>query len=282
MKLSPRLHFPPALRTTQTTTARRLPPPLVSAALLWMSLAALPAEPLKFDTLTTTDGKTYQKVEVVSQDAIGIKINHDGGIARLAFEKLPEELQKHFGYDPAKAAAQQTEEAQQERQHQQQMDRELLRKQQEQRKPPPPTGTPAVGSPESGPGAADDTPATTTDFDLEAPPDEAELSKLEAYIIGMKVKMDAAQQEITALQAKAAIEAAKMKTIRQIDSRGNQTFYTIPDKSAQFRAKSLTRKAGELTKKIDHARHLVGVAEAKYARLTGTPGTPAPPARKRP
>ena len=111
---------------------------------------------------------------------------------------------------------------------------------------------------------------------MEAPPDEAALSKLEAYIIGMKAKMETAQQEVTALQAKAAMEAVKMKTVRQLDSRGNETVYTIPDKSAQFRAKSLTRKAGELTKKVEQARQLVAAAEAKYARLKTTPVAPQP------
>jgi hypothetical protein len=279
MNLLTKLHFRPhpalpPLRSAKTTPGFRLPPMRVCAALLGLAVATLPAEPVKFDSVTTTDGKTYQKVEVVSQDAIGIKIKHEGGIARLAFDKLPEELQTRFGYDPAKAVAQQTEEIRQERQQQQQLNQELLRQQQEQRKQKP--KTPAPGTPDSVPSGNDEAP--TTGFDLDTPPDEAVLPKLGAYIISMKAKMESAQQEVTALQAKATMEGMKMKTVRQIDSRGNETVYSIPDKSAQFRAKSLTRKAGELTKKIEQARQLVAAAEAKYARLAATPATPPPAA----
>ena len=281
-----KLHFRPnPTLPTKTTPGFRLSPIRVRAALLGLAVATLAAEPVKFDSVRTTDGKTYQKVEVVSQDAIGIKIKHEGGIARLAFEKLPEDLQTRFGYDPAKAAAQQTEEARQERQHQQQLNQELLRQQQEQRKPNPQQKTPAPGTPDPAPNGNNETPAPTTEFDFDTPPDEAVLSKLDAYIIGMKAKMDSAQQEVATLQAKATAEGMKMKTVRQVDSRGNETIQSIPDKSAQFRAKSLTRKAGELTKKIEHARQLVAAAEAKRARLAATPATPqpaAPPGSQRP
>jgi hypothetical protein len=285
MNPSTKLHFrpDPALpppRSVKTTAGFKLPPMRVCAALLGLAVATLPAEPVKFDSIKTTDGKTYQKVEVVSQDAIGIKIKHEGGIARLGFDKLPEELQTRFGYDPAKAVAQQTEEIRQERQQQQQLNQELLRQQQEQRKQKPQPKTPAPGTPDSVPSGNDEAP--TTGFDLDTPPDEAVLPKLGAYIISMKAKMESAQQEVTALQAKATMEGMKMKTVRQIDSRGNETVYSIPDKSAQFRAKSLARKAGELTKKIEQARQFVTAAEAKYARLAATPQPAAPPSGQRP
>jgi hypothetical protein len=54
-------------------------------------------------TITTTDGNVYlgAKLREVAPDGITI-VDSDGG-AKIAFEKLPPELQLKFGYDPQKA-----------------------------------------------------------------------------------------------------------------------------------------------------------------------------------
>jgi hypothetical protein len=54
---------------------------------------------------TTSDGKTYRDVKVVSHDAAYVTIlNADGG-GRVLLATLNPDLQKRFGYDPVKAAA---------------------------------------------------------------------------------------------------------------------------------------------------------------------------------
>lgn len=55
--------------------------------------------------ITTTDGKTYEG-KITRVEASAITVMHTGGIARIDFARLPEEVQKKYGYDPEKAAAQ--------------------------------------------------------------------------------------------------------------------------------------------------------------------------------
>ena len=77
---------------------------LTASTLSAQSESLIPAK------LTLKDGTTYEGVKVTGMDAIGITIVHDTGIARLALDQFPKEVQDKLGYDPAKAAAQQQEE----------------------------------------------------------------------------------------------------------------------------------------------------------------------------
>jgi hypothetical protein len=70
----------------------------------FLAMAATAAEPAKIPTLTTTDGKTYKAVTITKVEPDGIRIMHDGGMAKIPFEKLSEALRKQHGYDPKKAA----------------------------------------------------------------------------------------------------------------------------------------------------------------------------------
>lgn len=59
--------------------------------------------------IITTDGITYNapKLKSVQPDGLLVEYHPDGGgtgLAKLKFAKLPESLQKQFGYDPGKAA----------------------------------------------------------------------------------------------------------------------------------------------------------------------------------
>lgn len=74
--------------------------------LLLLALVALGMgeELKKFDTLTTTAGRTYNKVTVTKIEPDGIRISHDSGSAKIPFEKLTPELQKELGgFDPVTA-----------------------------------------------------------------------------------------------------------------------------------------------------------------------------------
>jgi hypothetical protein len=55
--------------------------------------------------LKTVDGEVYKNIVVSKQDATGIQISHDDGLAFIDFLNLSEKEQKEFGYDPAKYAA---------------------------------------------------------------------------------------------------------------------------------------------------------------------------------
>jgi hypothetical protein len=54
---------------------------------------------------TTTDGKTYKGVSVEKVEPDAVTILDDDGGALVPLAKLTPDLQKRFGYDPAKAAA---------------------------------------------------------------------------------------------------------------------------------------------------------------------------------
>ena len=60
--------------------------------------------------ITTTDGVTYNNPKLSRVEPDGLLVEYQPatggtGLARLKFAKLPESLQKQFGYDPAKAAS---------------------------------------------------------------------------------------------------------------------------------------------------------------------------------
>jgi hypothetical protein len=71
--------------------------PLILLAAFSSSLAA--------EDWTTSDGKTYKDVKVVSHGDAYVTILDDSGGGRVLIATLNPDLQKRFGYDPVKAAA---------------------------------------------------------------------------------------------------------------------------------------------------------------------------------
>ncbi len=58
----------------------------------------------EWDSLTTLDGKVYEKVTLRGKTASGIKIFHKAGAATIPFENLPPEVQEELGgFDKAAA-----------------------------------------------------------------------------------------------------------------------------------------------------------------------------------
>lgn len=57
------------------------------------------------DDFKLSDGKEYKGVTVSRVDPDGIAVVTDSGIEKIYFVNLPAEIQKKYGYDPAKAAA---------------------------------------------------------------------------------------------------------------------------------------------------------------------------------
>ena len=67
--------------------------------LLVCALAGFACVRLFAEDFTTTDGKKFEGVTVTRIEADGITVMTDSGIAKLFFAKLPEEVQKKYGYD---------------------------------------------------------------------------------------------------------------------------------------------------------------------------------------
>ncbi len=52
--------------------------------------------------VTTLDGKTYKDARVTGVEANGVHISFREGVVEVPFDQLPQELQRQYGYDPAK------------------------------------------------------------------------------------------------------------------------------------------------------------------------------------
>jgi hypothetical protein len=55
--------------------------------------------------ITTLDGKTYKDAQVTNIEADGVHISFREGVVKVPFDQLPQELQRQYGYNPAKTNA---------------------------------------------------------------------------------------------------------------------------------------------------------------------------------
>ena len=58
---------------------------------------------LRADDFTTVDGNHYTHATIKRVEPDGLVIAYDDGVIKLKFQKLPPEIGKKYGYDPAKA-----------------------------------------------------------------------------------------------------------------------------------------------------------------------------------
>src|SRR4051812_34416926 len=70
---------------------------------LALAAAVFAADSLPPNELTTLKGKTYRGVKVTKIEPDGIRIVHDGGLAKVVMEELPESWRERFNFDPAAA-----------------------------------------------------------------------------------------------------------------------------------------------------------------------------------
>lgn len=78
---------------------------LAVATGLLLQLSAFLALASDLPDSLTVDGEKYEQVRWGNATPSTVTIYHKTGIAAIPLEKLPAELQQHFGYDPQKAAA---------------------------------------------------------------------------------------------------------------------------------------------------------------------------------
>ena len=73
--------------------------------ILFVSLIVLACARLSAEDFTTIEGKKYEGVTVSRVEPDGLMVVTDSGIAKIPFARLPEDVQKKYGYDPKTAAA---------------------------------------------------------------------------------------------------------------------------------------------------------------------------------
>jgi hypothetical protein len=86
------------------------------------------------EDLTTTEGRVYKNVTVRKVEPDGLSISHESGLAKIPFTKLPEEVQKKHGYDPAKGKAYAEEEGKKQAAAEEQLAKDVRRALQDQKK----------------------------------------------------------------------------------------------------------------------------------------------------
>lgn len=75
----------------------------IKVVLFLCSMAVLVAAVDCFSAdITTLDGKTYKDALVTGVEADGVHISFRDGVVKVPFDQLPQELQRQYGYDPAK------------------------------------------------------------------------------------------------------------------------------------------------------------------------------------
>ncbi len=208
------------------------------------------ALPLEFGTLKTRDGKVLEGAKIIGHDAVGVKVVHAGGTARVAFERLPKDLADRFPRDREAAKDQLEKEARQEAAHDRAVDRAIVTKETDGPEEGP-AGSPVEGLPE-----------------LKGDP-EVKIAQLEAYIRRLETGIEKANQvSQDALDRAAKYASSASTSVTRYDSKGRATTREVTNKSRLKRAKFQREKAEREQEKIKRARELIADARKEIVELT--------------
>lgn len=223
------------------------------ATCIFLACVASAAAGEILESLRTLNGKEYLKVEILSHDAVGLRIRYDSGTARIPFVNLPEDIRKRYGYDPAKAAEQKQKEQQQQAEH----DR------------PPGVPAPPV-KPGAGPVVA--APAGQAPLPKLETPDGKTPGELLASVKGLKQKIAVAAKRSVTLKMDARTERSRTRMAPDgVNGSGRPEFKMVPDKSGYAKARKYEEEAALLDRQIAAAKGLIETARKQYEALTGNP-----------
>lgn len=168
--------------------------------LLWVAVAPLSFAAEVLEALKTRGGREYFKVEVLTNDDVGIRIRHEAGTARIPYEDLPDALQSKYRAEKKKAALIKIEatNAEQERIRHEQEKSEQALSEEKAKSSAKPRPQPALTKPDA-------------ESDFEAPAENKEVVKLEAYITQMKETAKAAAAEASRLRTQDSGQRAAIK-----------------------------------------------------------------------
>lgn len=199
--------------------------------------------PLDVGTLTTTDNRVYEGVKVVGQDAVGLKITHAGGTARVAYEKLPAALAKRFPRDPDAAKKQKEEEAKAEAAHDRAVAKALADE-----------GEENAGTLEKAPEMKGD--------------NQAKIAAMEGYIVRLQQGIAEAQAEVEKSRLRAAdLRADASYSVTTTDSKGNSRTDYRTNGSKVKKAEYHDKRAKNYEAKIAQAEALIRNTRANIDSL---------------
>ena len=237
-----------------------IPPTVKFIAWLLLATAAAAVEPVKLPldvgTLKTRDGKVFEAAKVTGHDAVGVKIIHAGGLARVEYARLPKDLADRFPRDREAAKEQLDKEAKAEAAHDRAVDKAAVE-----------TKTP--GSDDAAEGDTADTGGAAVEGkpELKGNP-EVKIATLNAYISRLEDGISKANGIIIDANAKASKYASTATThVTRYSSNGTSTTRDVVNKSRLNRAEFQRKRAAREQEKIAQAQTLIADAKAQIASL---------------
>lgn len=213
------------------------------------------------ESLKTRAGREYFKVEVLTNDDVGIRIRHEAGTARIPYEDLPDAAQSKYHAERKKAAVAKIEATK--------ADLERIRQEEEKNKQAlleEKTKKPKKARFES----KDPEP---TPSEIQPVEGDKEIEKLDTYIAGMKTRADEAVFEASKLRRLAETERSRTRFVIKKNGDGGAVSKVVPDKSGWAKATRYEEEAAVLERQAENARAMIREAGAKRRDLIEDQGS---------
>ena len=225
-------------------------PICLSMVLPCLAAVEPPTLPLEVGMLKLRDGTVYEGTKVTGHDAVGVKLMHSGGTARVPYAKLPKDLADKFPRDVAGAKEQLEKEAKAEAAHGRTVDKALAKEAQEEKVD--------IGTEESP---------------LEKMPDSkgdvsAKIFALESYVRRLESGISQAQTAAADARSRASSYRSQANaSVTRRDASGN--LYTVDsyNTSKYRKAEFHERRAIKQEAKIKEAEDLIQIANSKISVL---------------
>lgn len=224
----------------------------ICLSMLLPCLAAVepPALPLEVGTLKLRDGTVFEGTKITGHDAVGVKIMHSGGTARLPYARLPKDLADKFPRDVMAAKDQLEKEAKAEAVHGRTVDKALAKEAREEKVDLAAEESPLEKLPE---GKGDNS---------------AKIFALESYIRRLEAGISAAQDAAADARSRAArYRQMANTTVTRQDAAGNIYTEDRHNSSKYRKAEFHERRAQKQEAKVGQAESLIEVARAKISVL---------------
>jgi hypothetical protein len=229
-------------------------------------LLSLVLTPLSFgaevmESLKTRAGREYVKVEILTNDDVGIRIRHDAGTARIPYEDLPDAMQTKYRNEGKKASVAKIEATKAENERlkleEEKNKQALLDQATKKPKKPLPAAKPS--------GASENQPAEG----------DHEAEKLQAYIADMNARANEAAVQASRLRSQAETERSRTRSVTKTNrATGGAITEVVPDKSGWAKAARYEEQAVALERQVQKAHSLIREARGRHSDLSEGPGSP--------
>lgn len=218
--------------------------------------------PMDVGTLKTRDGKVLEGAKIVGHDAVGVKVIHSSGTARLTYDRLPRELAARFPRDPDAAKRQLEKEARQDAEHEAAVNDALK----------PQTEPADEAEADAGEPVEEEIAPVEEEVKLEGSA-QTKIAALEAYIARLEKGIAEETAEADELQQKANKhrEAGKI-TVTEVGPNGKTYDREDVNSSRLSRALFYEKRKEKHTKKIEEAKKLIQSARFKIVQLQRSAG----------